>query len=290
MDGNRIRTYWSNEMNAMLKTYKQFENLIPASGKKGAAHNGEDGRYVEALLKEYLSKYLPNNLEVVTGFILRAAIKTGSNNKSRKKDLDLHSTQIDIIIYDRSNFPVYQRFGDSVIVPPEGVIAIISVKKHLRKGEIEKEIKSLKNAAKLCLQKNRDKKEVRGPMLALVTMHDEIGGSCESDADLVFGKLSNIFSNRGTNRYDEMPGFIGSLSQWSIIKSRRGENKSDYLFFKHLNDEEHLGFQFLITQILSVYYDETRNIIKKPGFTAFESGRNYDNKLGTIEFARLRGV
>ena len=44
MDGKRIQNYWSNEMQAMLDTYKQFQILIPAENRNGAAHNGEDGR------------------------------------------------------------------------------------------------------------------------------------------------------------------------------------------------------------------------------------------------------
>ncbi|MCQ4742382.1 hypothetical protein [Blautia producta] len=43
MDGKRIQNYWSNEMQAMLDTYKQFQILIPAKDRNGAAHNGEDG-------------------------------------------------------------------------------------------------------------------------------------------------------------------------------------------------------------------------------------------------------
>ena len=66
---------------------------------------------------------------MLTGFILRPAVKTGTSNKSRKSETDQHSTQLDIIVYDSHHYPIFQRFGDNVIVPPEGVIAIISVKK-----------------------------------------------------------------------------------------------------------------------------------------------------------------
>lgn len=75
MDGKRIREYWSNEMQALLDTYKQFQVLIPAENRNGADHNGEDGRYVETLIREYLKRYLPKDLEVLTGFILRPAVK-----------------------------------------------------------------------------------------------------------------------------------------------------------------------------------------------------------------------
>jgi hypothetical protein len=290
MDGERLRVYWSNEIEAMINTYKQFENLIPAKGRTGAAHNGEDGRYVEDLLKEYLKKYLPSNLEVLTGFILRPATKLGGNNKSRKGDLDSHSTQLDIIIYDTSNYPIFQRYGDNVIVPPEGVIAVISVKKQLRKNDIEVELNSLKNVAKLCIQQDRNKKGIRGPFLALVSMNCNIYNTIEKEASLVFKTLMEMFPSKGCNRYDEMPGFIGSLSQWSVHKSQPKGDNADYFLFKHKEDEKHMGFQFLLTEILGVYYNDTRNIVKKPGFTSFLSGRGYDQNLGKLEFARIRGL
>ena len=43
MDGARVRQFMENEVEAMLKTYEQFQILIPAEGKNGAAHPGEDG-------------------------------------------------------------------------------------------------------------------------------------------------------------------------------------------------------------------------------------------------------
>ena len=64
MADDRLKVYWSREMEALLDTYNQFQTLIPAQGRAGAAHAGEDGRYVEYLLKEYLKRYLPRDLEV----------------------------------------------------------------------------------------------------------------------------------------------------------------------------------------------------------------------------------
>lgn len=42
VDGKRIQNYWSNEMKAMLDTYKQFQILIPAENRNRVAHNGEE--------------------------------------------------------------------------------------------------------------------------------------------------------------------------------------------------------------------------------------------------------
>jgi len=195
MDGKRIQEYWSNEMQAMLETYKQFQTLIPAIDREGAAHNGEDGRYVENLIREYLKKYLPRNLEVMTGFILRPAVKTGLKSRKRKKEKDTHSTQLDIIVYDSFNYPIFQRFGDSVIVPPEGVVGIISVKKNLYDKDIEHEAKALKEASKLCRCVDNNENAVRGPFLALVSM-DSFEKKEKSTEEWIFDKLTEIYKRR----------------------------------------------------------------------------------------------
>ena len=283
MDGNRIREFWSNEMQAMLDTYRQFEILLPADGKKGSSHNGEDGRYVETLIREYLKKYLPKELEALTGFIVRPAVKTGLKSKKRKGETDQHSTQLDIIVYDTAKYPIFQRFGESVIVPPEGVIAIISVKKHLHEQDIEAESKALKEVSKLCYCFNENTNErVRSPFLALVSMKSfekkqkEVG-------EWIFEKLQTVYSQEDS--FDDLLGYIGAFSKWSIFKQRpkQGKDNANYLFFKHADEEQHLGFQFLLTGILSVYYDPTRNSISRPGFTSFPSNRKCDKKLGIIQ-------
>ena len=56
-----------------------------------------------------------------------------------------------------------------------------------------------------------------------------------------------------------------------------------YIYFEHKRDELHLGFQYLLTGLLSVYYDSTRNLISRPSFTGFESNRDADETLGYID-------
>lgn len=286
MDGHRIQQYWSHEMEAMLETYRQFEILIPAKGRKGAAHCGEDGRYVETLIREYLKRYLPKDLEVLTGFIMRPAVKTGLNNKTRKNEQDDNSTQLDILIYDSAKYPIFQRFGDSVIVPPEGVVGVISVKKKLKDTDIEHEVIALKNVSKLCRCNNDKHEAIRGPFLALVAMESFEKKELSTD-NWIFDKLSKIYT--AEEYFDDLIGYIGSLDKWSIFKKRpqKGHN-AEYLYFNHSKKEIHLGFQFMLTGILSVYYDESRNNISRPGFTAFPSKRACNRKLGNIVVKDLR--
>ena len=286
MDGHRIQQYWSHEMEAMLETYRQFEILIPAKAGKGAAHRGEDGRYVETLIREYLKRYLPKELEALTGFIMRPAVKTGLNNKVRKSEKDSNSTQLDILIYNSARYPVFQRFGDSVIVPPEGVVGIISVKKRMKEIDVKHEVTVLKEASKLCRCCNDEGKVIRGPFLALVSM-DSFEKVKEPTDEWIYKKLLEVYTQEDC--FDDLIGYIGSLNKWSIFKKRpRKEDNAEYLFFNHSEEEMHLGFQFLITGILSVYYDESRNDISRPGFTAFPSRRACNKKLGDIKVAKLR--
>ncbi len=295
MDGRRVREFMENEVEAMLKTYEQFQILIPAKGKSGAAHPGEDGMYVEALLKGYIEKFLPKGLEVLTGFILRPAIKTRSGKRERAKDEDSHSSQLDLIIYDSASYPVFLRMGDHVIVPPEGVIGVISVKKNLYFSQVAEEIKALEGVGQLCTGKNAMEQEVKGPFLALVAMDTTESGTLETQGEKIFAHLKEIFSQTGTNRYDWFPGYVGVLSKWSVYKAapkqveKESEKKAKYFFFEHRENEKYLGFSLIISGILNVYYDKTRANERRLGFSLLGSGRGYDKKLGAIPYQKEHG-
>ncbi|RHT58691.1 hypothetical protein DW757_03630 [Clostridium sp. AM29-11AC] len=297
MDGTRIRTFVENEAEAMLKTYRQFQVLIPADGREGAAHTGEDGMYVEALLKSYIQKFLPAGLEVMTGFILRPAVKTGSGKKERAGDRDAHSSQLDLIIFDSASYPVFLRMGDHAIVPPEGVIGVISVKKNLYFSQLEQEINALKQAGRLCTGKNALDQEVKGPFLALAAMDTKESDTAARQGEKVFASLDRIFCQEGKNRYDWFPGYIGVLSRWSVCKSgpkreqpgKKTKKQADYFLFEHREHENYLGFQKIIAGLLSVYYDRTRGNEKRLGFEYFASGRGYDKKLGSIPYVKEHG-
>ncbi|MEN0645452.1 DUF6602 domain-containing protein [Alkalicoccobacillus gibsonii] len=90
----------------------------------GSAHWGEDGRYKEVILMNFLKRFLPNNLEIGTGFI-----KKGNSI----------STQIDIIIYNPI-LPTYFKENDFVIVQPKSVLGIIEVKSNPDRNKIAEAI------------------------------------------------------------------------------------------------------------------------------------------------------
>jgi hypothetical protein len=291
MDGKRIQQYWGKEVDALVEIYQQFERLIPNEKTEGAAHKGEDGRYVEELIRQYLKRYLPSSIEVLTGFILRPAVKTGLDGRERKKETDTHSTQLDIIVFDSGNYPIFQRFGDSVIVPPEGVLAIISVKKHLNDNDIKNETAALKQASELCFTRGQDKKYIRGPFLSIISVKSNIDKKRTDNCEWIFKELQETYNIKPKPYFDQLVGYIGALDEWSIFKRRPAGDEiksADYIYFKHSDTETHLGLQFILTGILSVFYDPTRSNINRPGFTGFPSGRDTDKFLGKIDVTGIR--
>ncbi len=290
MDGERVRNYLSQDVDALLSTYKQFETLLPHSYDAGAAHRGEDGRYVESLIRSYLVKYLPSCLKVSTGFILRPAVKTGINGRERSGESDSHSKQLDIIIYDSVKYPAFQKFDVNVIVPPEGVIGIISVKKHLRNNDVINECEALKLASELCRCLDQNEKPIRGPFLSLVSIKCPDKDS-NKVGDWIFQQVKKAYQSEELSKFDDVIGNIGLFEQGSAFKTRPSGNhvkEAKFVWLSHGEGNAHLGLQFILTGLLSVYYDPSRSNIRRPGYTGFESGRSHDAPLGTITVDGLR--
>ncbi len=239
-------------------------------------------------------------IEVLTGFILRLAVKTGKDGRERKNEKDRHSSQLDILVVDTANYPVFQRFGDSVIVPPEGVLAIISVKKHLRDSDIAAECEKQLDAANLCrtLRAEANPGQMRGPFLGLVSFRSKIDKVQTPSMQWVFDKMTATYAARADTIFDELIGFVGVLDAWSIFKRRptKDAKAGKYVSFTHMGDEQHLGLQLILTGILSVFYDETRSGLQRPGFTAFQppaarqnAGRNsLPRRLARVSRRRKR--
>jgi hypothetical protein len=102
----------------LLTIKDRVRNLI------GDAHWGEEGRYKESILKNVISRFLPRNLSIGTGFII-----------NMEREQLKRSSQIDIIIYDNS-YPLLFNEGDFIITIPESVRALIEVKTSIASGDI----------------------------------------------------------------------------------------------------------------------------------------------------------
>lgn len=294
MKGERVRQFFNSETKSLLALYKNIETLIPSSKKKGSGHVAEEGRYIESILRNFLNKHLPNDLKAYSGFILRPATKTGKHDRSRRtNEVDQHSQQLDIIVYDHKNYPVFETFEEFAIVPPEGVVGIISVKKNLYDAQIEDELNSLISAAKLCHVKTFDKQFMRGPSTCLIGFSNKVKPKKEFN-DIVNHIFKKIEKTHTTDYFDHCIGSIIALDSFTIFKSRPNSEtefnkKARYVAFNHSTEDEfHFGLQFLLTGILAAYYHETRKTEIRPGFTSFPTGRSHDIELGEIDVNELR--
>ena len=279
MDGKTVREYFQTEVRSLEEKYVQFEKLIPKTNgngekkKRGSDHNLKDGEYVESLLRGAIRKFLPKRLEVLTGFIACPAVKTGNNAQTRRGQKDKHTGQLDIIVYDSQNYPLLYQSGEEAIVIPEGVIAVISVKKTLSLKDVKEEIETLHKVSKCCREAN-DGTGIRGPFLALVSMGSSI--STKIPEKSCCKKIEQFYTEKrkeGDLSFDDAIGYVGVLPQWGVFKKspgKKGEPSSiRYVSFDQRGKNKHLGLQFLLTGILSVFYDKTRNDIGRPGYTAF---------------------
>lgn len=262
--GLRVRHFFEIEAKTLLDRYMVIETLLPNARTKGAAHRGEEGRYIETLLRSFLNKHLPHNLRAVSGFILCPATKTGIRNLNRVLTQDdRHSSQIDVIVYDFDRYPVFERFEDFCIVPPEGVIGIISVKKTLYNADIEKEVLALRAAADLCREPER-----RGPFTGLFAFSAE-----ERDNDRlnerIFRAIDSV--NRGAS-FDPMLNEASVLGRTCVFKSRPEHGPGSNARYIGIDCviEQHIPLQRMLQSVFSVYYDESRIAAKsRPGFVSF---------------------
>jgi hypothetical protein len=97
--GLRVRQFFELEANSLLERLRVLETLLPNPTSKGSAHYGEEGRYIESLLRDFLNRHMPSGLRAVSGFILSPSTKTGAQDLERVENFDdRHSRQLDIIV------------------------------------------------------------------------------------------------------------------------------------------------------------------------------------------------
>lgn len=98
-------------------------------------HPGEQGRQREDVVREFLRDLLPRRFEVGTGEI---AASTGAV-----------SPQMDVIIYDGLSTSLLDRTDSSVVVPVEGVYAVIEVASNLSASKLRDDAEKIRRAKSL---------------------------------------------------------------------------------------------------------------------------------------------
>lgn len=106
---------------------------------KALKHPGLKGSSHEESFRSFPKKYLPKSLDISTGVVVDS--------------LGNISKQLDVIISDSQKTPIFYSSGDIRVIPIECIYAVIEVKTHIDKAELQKiflnmeSVKSLKKQA-----------------------------------------------------------------------------------------------------------------------------------------------
>ena len=274
--GVRVRRFFDLEAEVLYRKFKVMETLNPAEGRDGSAHSGEEGRYVESILRGFLNHHLPADIRAFSGFVLKPSTKIGGGDYSRvEADADIVSRQLDVIVYDVAHFPIYERFEEVVVVPPEGVVGVISVKKTLRIQGLRGELESLRQVGEMCASVGR-----RGPYLGVFafTPDPDKFRSNEQFGELIFKSILEALTGcpfaAAVNEvivFDALVAF-----KYAPFDCRPGSAqyvRVDVRPSPEGGSGRHVPLQRLIQSILGVYYQRNgEGYSVRPGFVSFEKG------------------
>ena len=125
---------------SIAQEFKAYENRVRFLIDD--ANWGEEGRYKEIILMNYLKRNLPQGFSVGTGFV--------------KNNLGEITGQADIIIY-KNTYPLFFSEGDFIICNSDSVVGIIEVKTRISPSTIVDVIKKSNNNGKIIINKSSKK-------------------------------------------------------------------------------------------------------------------------------------
>ncbi|MFL0563304.1 DUF6602 domain-containing protein [Kocuria rhizophila] len=196
-NADSMRRANSTSIKDLLENAEVLRDLILKDNKDPLGHTGEDGKWTESLIAQYLRSNLPTDLEVSTGFVV--------DLKSERR-----SYQVDILVHDSSAFPPILRYGDAVIISPAAVVAAISVKFKITRANLKKEILELADIGNLC----GGKPDTISPYLGL------IGFAFEDPKMKTISKFSS-FSENIPKKFVEIYKTLGDTPHPGQKKHRR---------------------------------------------------------------------
>lgn len=285
MDSESLQNFLNGEHDMLTTAVDLFRALVPAPDKDASVHSGEEGRFIEMVLAEYLREKLPTGIGIGGGFIV-----------------DVHdkwvSKQIDIILYDSIRFAPVLRYGDAVIVPLESIIGAISVKRKLYDSQLPDELASLSAIGARASGMSFPK-----PVLALVAFDCEKDNP-ESAVKTAFTAIETSFAPKVDVRgkthlhsWNELIDYIIVFDKFILCTNGRShrENppprkqhqpktaplKCNYVWAGNHTTTRNVYIQHLLNGIHRAWYDEDRGNRKTRTLLAFpESGMQ---KLGAID-------
>jgi len=113
-------------MSLLRESFREEFNYQLLQLRRITSHGPSIGRFIEHLILRLLKKYLPKSIDFTSGFVQGVGVERGC------------SFQVDIICYDRDNYPVLFDIEEFKVVPARAVRGLIEVKATLTKAQLTK--------------------------------------------------------------------------------------------------------------------------------------------------------
>jgi len=224
---------YMNYHRSIGKEIKAYENRV--RDIIDGANWGEEGRYKEIILMNYLKKIMPKNISVGTGFV---------------RSYDKITKQIDIIIYDNS-YPVLFSEGDFVVCLGESILGIIEVKTNIEPSEIENIIeKANKNSEIICNNSNPTR-----------IFNGVFCFNLTKNLDMYYQYIERSNYIKINNSLEDNVNHI-VLGENSFIKLWCENNENKYSVYSFEDDNtQGLSFSYFISNLSETIYKNSKNYI-----------------------------
>ena len=235
-----LADFFSSQAQLMLMQYRNIEELLGPPDSNWSW----PGEHCETLLREAIQRHLPPSLVVCKGYI-HGAVK--QNNEIHR------SPEIDILIYNREEFPPLFTMDQFAIVRPDSVVAAIQVKRTLSGDTLAKAVKNVVDAKKHVFETSEfsDFLTIQKMFTAVVSFEDVISQSppwnlCESY------KLSESYRTAilphisKSEDGDFLPDFIGSLKGVFLQFTKLSSDYMSYQAHASVQNEKNVALPFLL--------------------------------------------
>lgn len=191
---------WSAELGARANRVRQ---LI------GDRHWLTDGHHKEVIVREFLARYLPAQLEIGSGFI-------------KPLSGDECSPEIDILISDNLKHPAYFNEGGIQILPPSSAVAYIEMKSTFTSTNLSKALNALSNTQSCLIGVN----DYIWRCICFVTVEREIESFMQTVCAELQDFITELTFDDATKIIQRLPTCISSFDSYVVFLKENKTNNS----------------------------------------------------------------